>query len=188
MTSSGDCDGDRATAVRLGQDLVSHRLLTPVCAGYDRPKDSPGGGATGDESEPADLFGSFDDAAGWLFAFEGDALRNPFAPPPPIQVAVMTSTGVEVGVTGWTEVRTFVALFCGAFRFETAVFSGWCWDFRRGGWARGARVCVCASANQESGGCPLKGARISLSVSWLFCGAADAEARARSFCAFLKRF
>ena len=102
MTSSGECDGDRATAVRLGQDLVSHRLLTPVCAGYDPPKDSAAAAADG---ETSDLFGSFDDAAGWLFAFEGDALRNPFAPPPPIQVAVMTSTGVEVSVTGWTEVR-----------------------------------------------------------------------------------
>lgn len=111
MTSSGECNGDRATAVRLGQDLVSHRLLTPVCAGYDRLEDSVGssgsatGAGAGADGEPADLFGSFDDAAGWLFAFEGDALRNPFAPPPPIQVAVMTSTGVEVAVTGWTEVR-----------------------------------------------------------------------------------
>eukprot|EP00752_Nemacystus_decipiens_P011084 g9848.t1 len=99
VTSSGDCDGDRATAVRLGQDLVSHRLLTPVCAGYDHARESAGGA----NEEPADLSGSFDDAAGWLFAFEGDALRNPFAPPPPIQVAVMTNTGVEVAVTGWTE-------------------------------------------------------------------------------------
>lgn len=123
VTSSGECDGDRATAVRLGQDLVSHRLLTPVCAGYDRPKD-PAGSATGgggggaEEEEPADLFGSFDDAAGWLFAFEGDALRNPFAPPPPIQVSVMTNTGVEVAVTGWIEVRHE---FCGAC-IATALF------------------------------------------------------------------
>lgn len=121
VTSSGDCDGDRATAVRLGQDLVSHRLLTPVCAGYDRPEDlagSSGGGgrsstAGGDdvenEKDHADLFGSFDDAAGWLFAFEGDALRNPFAPPPPIHVAIMANTGVEVAVTGWVEVRLSVS-------------------------------------------------------------------------------
>ncbi len=136
VTSSGECDGDRATAVRLGQDLVSHRLLTPVCAGYDRPeapagKSGGGGGGGGgggsggsgsgsaaaagegdveNEKEPVDLFGSFDDAAGWLFAFEGDALRNPFAPPPPIHVAVMTNTAVDVAVTGWVEVRRLVSV------------------------------------------------------------------------------
>lgn len=124
VTSSGECDGDRATAARLGQDLVSHRLLTPVCAGYDRPKDSAGsatgaGGGGGSEREQhTDLFGSFDDAAGWLFAFGGDALRNPFAPPPPIQVAVMTNTGVEVGVTGWIEVSRV------ALHFEPALLVG----------------------------------------------------------------
>lgn len=113
VTSSGECDGDRASAVRLGQDLVSHRLLIPICAGYDRPKDdltfsssrSGGGGDfdSGDEDE-GDHFRSFDDAVGWLFAFAGDALRNPFAPPPPTQVAVMANTRVDVAVTGWTEV------------------------------------------------------------------------------------
>lgn len=120
VTSSGECDGDRATAVRLGQDLVSHRLLTPVCAGYDHPEDpagesgsvaaaaAAGEGDVKNEKEPVDLFGSFDDAAGWLFAFEGDALRNPFAPPPPIHVAVMTNTAVDVAVTAWVEVRRFV--------------------------------------------------------------------------------
>lgn len=127
MTSSGECEGDRATAVRLGQDLVSHRLLTPVCAGYDRPKDSPGGSSAttgagaGAEGEPGDLFGSFDDAAGWLFAFEGDALRNPFAPPPPIHVAVMTNTGVQVSVTGWVEVRHQID--CGAI-WKRLLFGG----------------------------------------------------------------
>lgn len=114
VTSSGECDGDRASAVRLGQDLVSHRLLIPICAGYiDRPKDDSTGGSSGGgggsdfgngDEDQGDHFRSFDDAVGWLFAFAGDALRNPFAPPPPTQVAVMTNTRVDVAVTGWTEV------------------------------------------------------------------------------------
>lgn len=125
VTSSGECDGDRASAVRLGQDLVSHRLLIPICAGYDHPRDDPTGGGSGGaggevgngEEDEADHFRSFDDAVGWLFAFAGDALRNPFAPPPPTQVAVMTNTGVDVAVTGWTEV-------CSSFRDRAALVRG----------------------------------------------------------------
>ncbi|CAN0236426.1 unnamed protein product, partial [Laminaria digitata] len=128
VTSSGECRGDRASAVRLGQDMVSHRLLKPLCAGYDRPEDSTsaaagggggrgrgggGGGAAGgggggeggrgSGSEQQGLFRSFDDAVGWLFAYEGDALRDPFAPPPPTQIAVMTGTSLDVRVTDWIE-------------------------------------------------------------------------------------
>lgn len=99
------CNGDRASAVRLGQDMVSHRLLTPLCAGYDRPRDLATVAVDTAASEnQRDLNRSFDDAVGWLFAFAGDALRDPFAPPPPTQVAVMANTGVDVRVTGWTEV------------------------------------------------------------------------------------
>lgn len=102
------CNGDRASAVRLGQDMVSHRLLAPVCAGYHRPEEEVAGGGGGDSNsggkEQGELLRSFDDAVGWLFAFVGDALRDPFAPPPPTQVAVMSNTGVDVRVTGWTEV------------------------------------------------------------------------------------
>ena len=126
VTSSGECRGDRASAVRLGQDMVSHRLLKPLCAGYDRPEDTSaagGGGAgwgngsggsgakSGGQSggksggEHRSLFRSFDDAVGWLFAYEGDALRDPFAPPPATQVAVMTGTSLDVRITGWIEVR-----------------------------------------------------------------------------------
>ncbi|CAM9483306.1 unnamed protein product [Scytosiphon promiscuus] len=102
------CNGDRASAVRLGQDMVSHRLMTPLCAGYDRPRDDDdaAAAAAGDRASSEsrrDPSRSFDDAVGWLFAFAGDALRDPFAPPPPTQVAVMTNTGVDVRVTGWTE-------------------------------------------------------------------------------------
>lgn len=100
------CNGDRASAVRLGQDMVSHRLLAPVCAGYHRPEEefTGGGGDSSSGKEQGELLRSFDDAVGWLFAFVGDALRDPFAPPPPTQVAVMSNTGVDVRVTGWTEV------------------------------------------------------------------------------------
>lgn len=104
------CNGDRASAVRLGQDMVSHRLLTPLCAGYDRPRSDLGVPAAGDRTAAEyerDPSRSFDDAVGWLFALAGDALRDPFAPPPPTQVAVMTNTGVDVRVTGWKEVRGF---------------------------------------------------------------------------------
>lgn len=102
------CNGDRASAVRLGQDMVSHRLLTPVCAGYHCPEEEQevagGGGDSSSGKEQGELLRSFDDAVGWLFAFVGDSLRDPFAPPPPTQVAVMSNTAVDVRVTGWTEV------------------------------------------------------------------------------------
>ncbi|CAM9874561.1 unnamed protein product [Ectocarpus fasciculatus] len=101
------CNGDRASAVRLGQDMVSHRLLTAVCAGYHCPEEEQevagGGGDSSSGKEQGELLRSFDDAVGWLFAFVGDALRDPFAPPPPTQVAVMSNTAVDVRVTGWTE-------------------------------------------------------------------------------------
>ena len=119
VTSSGECRGDRASAVRLGQDMVSHRLLKPLCAGYDRPENAGAAGGAGggwgdvvgksggknEGGEQRSLFRSFDDAVGWLFAYAGDALRDPFAPPPPTQIAVMTRTRLDVRVTDWIEVR-----------------------------------------------------------------------------------
>lgn len=96
MASCRECRGDRASAVRVGQDMVSRGLLAPVCAGY-APVES--------DSAERDLLRSFDDAVGWLFAYAGDALRDPFAPPPPTQVSVMTGTDLDVRVADWIEVR-----------------------------------------------------------------------------------
>lgn len=100
MASSGECRGDRASAVRVGQDMVSRGLLMPLCAGY-APAEDGGGGGGGAER---DLLQSFDDAVGWLFAYAGDALRDPFAPPPPTQVSVMEGSGLDVQVADWIEV------------------------------------------------------------------------------------
>lgn len=97
MTSTGECRGDRASAVRVGQDMVFRGLLTPLCAGYAPSEDQI--------SEDRDLLRSFDDAVGWLFAYAGDALRDPFAPAPVTQVSVMTSIGLDVRVADWIEVR-----------------------------------------------------------------------------------
>lgn len=90
--------------------MVSHRLLNPLCAGYDRPEEPglAGGwneGSGSREGEQRDLSRSFDDAVGWLFAYAGDALRDPFAPAPPTRVEVMTGSRLDVRVTDWIEVR-----------------------------------------------------------------------------------
>lgn len=93
--------------------MVSHRLLNPLCAGYDRPEgvregeelvEGRGNGSNDSVGKHRDLSRSFDDAVGWLFAYAGDALRDPFAPPPPTEVAVMTGTRLDVRVANWVEV------------------------------------------------------------------------------------
>lgn len=107
MSSSAECKGDRASAVRVGQDMVARGLLVPLCAGYAPAEDGAAGGMEGfrdGETEGNDLVSSFDDAAGWLFAYAGDALRNPFAPPPVAQIGVMTGSTLDVRVTDWAEV------------------------------------------------------------------------------------
>lgn len=120
MTSSGECKGDRASAVRLGQDMVSHGLLSPLCAGYGTPNKNPFASAT-EARVQRDLLHSFDDAVGWLFAYAGDALRDPFAAPPPTKVVVMTGTHLNVSISDWIEVsvRVFCAvnLYWGVFAF-----------------------------------------------------------------------
>lgn len=104
MTCSGECKGDRASAVRLGQDMVSRGLLSPLCAGYGPPHTNTGASAT-EVGEQRDLLRSFDDAVGWLFAYAGDALRDPFAAPPPTKVVVMMGTRLDVRISDWIEVR-----------------------------------------------------------------------------------
>lgn len=77
--------------------MVSRGLLMPLCAGYALADDD-GGGAE------RDLLRSFDDAVGWLFAYAGDALRDPFTPPSPTQISVMEGSGLDVRVADWIEV------------------------------------------------------------------------------------
>lgn len=108
MVSSGECKGDRASAVRLGQDMVSNRLLSPMCAGYEDHVEGDGDASSHRRQQrqwQGDLLRSFDDGVGWLFAYTGEALRNPFAPPPPTEVAVMKGSRLCVSVTEWIEVR-----------------------------------------------------------------------------------
>lgn len=124
VSTSAECGRNRASAARLGQDMVTHGLLRPLCAGYDSsldakegalpPSSSTKGGddGGGGEEKQQDLARSFNDAAGWLFAYAGDALRDPFAPPPPTQVAVMTGSLVDVKIPNWIEVIKRVFFVC----------------------------------------------------------------------------
>lgn len=109
MVSSGECKGDRASAVRLAQDMASNRLLSPVCAGYEEHLEGGGDASSHRQQQQQrqwqrDLIRSFDDGVGWLFAYTGEALRNPFASPPPTEVAVMKGSRLCVSVTEWVEV------------------------------------------------------------------------------------
>ncbi|CAM9218126.1 unnamed protein product, partial [Discosporangium mesarthrocarpum] len=119
VTSSGECRGDRAAAVRMGQDMVSRGLLRPICMGYSREdSEGKGAGSTGwqtsneegvvskdrnlaAEEAPAR---SFDDAVGWLFTYAGAALRDPYTTVPEPVVSAMTGSPVEVQVDEWIEV------------------------------------------------------------------------------------
>ena len=107
VSSSEECRGDRASAVRLGQDMVSNRLLTPLCAGYDEhlagTRDASAASKQSKQRE-RDLPRSFDDGVGWLFAYAGEALRDPSAPPPPPEVSVMRGSRLCVSVAEWIEV------------------------------------------------------------------------------------
>lgn len=87
--------------------MVGRGLLAPICAGYAPPEDQHAiaNGIPSGANEDVDLLRSFDDAAGWLFAYAGGALRDPFAPPSPTQVSVMVGIQLDVRVTHWVEVR-----------------------------------------------------------------------------------
>lgn len=84
---------------------MARGLLSAVCAGY-APQD---GGVVRDRDRDdgtagLDLLSTFDDGVGWLFAYAGDALRDPSAPPPPTRVSVMVGFRLDVRVVDWVEV------------------------------------------------------------------------------------